>query len=166
MEGVRIEPARMADADRIADLWVALAAGQRAHGSSLLAEANRSVARDAVARHVVTGGLVVARDRDDIRGFVMFAPETGSYEQDVERGIVRNLYVRPGDRGRGLGSRLLDAAEDALASEGADVVSLEAMADNEAARRFYGRAGYEEHRVELQKPLSTRESDTDSKEGE
>lgn len=166
MDGVRIESARMADADRITDLWVALAAGQRAHGSSLLAEANRAVARDAVARHVVTGGLVVARDGEDILGFVMFAPETGSYEQDVERGIVRNLYVRPGDRGRGLGARLLDAAEDALASEGADVVSLEAMADNEGARRFYERAGYEEHRVELQKPVSTRESDTDSREGE
>lgn len=166
MDGVRIERAKMDDADRLADLWVALAAGQRAHGSSLRAEENRAVARDAVARHIVTGGLLVGRDEEGIRGFVMFAPEAGSYEQDVERGVIRNLYVRPADRGNGLGGRLLAAAEEELAAEGADVASLEAMADNEDARQFYERAGYEEHRVELEKPLGAGENDTDSREGE
>jgi len=37
------------------------------------------------------------------------------------------------------------------------VVALETMADNEAARRFYRRHGYEPHRIELE-----RESDTHS----
>lgn len=166
MERVTIEPATMADADRLADLWVALAAGQRAHGSSLRTDANRTVAREAVAGHIVTGDVLVARRDGDIRGFVMVALETGSYEQDVERGIVRNLYVQPTDRGRGIGGRLLAAAEEALASVGADAVSLEAMADNEDARRFYERAGYGEHRVVFEKRLGAGESDTDSKEGE
>ncbi|WP_313695407.1 GNAT family N-acetyltransferase [Halorarum halobium] len=166
MDGVTIEAATMEDADRLTDMWVSLAAGQRAHGSSLRADANRAVARDAVARHVVAGGLLLARGSDGICGFVMFGPETGSYEQDVERGVIRNLYVRPADRDRGIGSRLLAAAEATLADEGADVASLEAMAANEDARRFYDRAGYEEHRIELEKPLGAAESDTDSKEGE
>ena len=166
MDGVTIEAAVMDDADRVADLWVELAASQRAYGSSLRAEANHSVARDAVARHVITGGVLLARRDGRVRGFVMFAPETGSYEQDVERGVVRNLFVLPADRGEGIGGSLLAAAEEALAAEGADVVSLEAMAGNGNARRFYERAGYEEHRIEFQKELGTGESDTDSREAE
>ncbi|QLG62451.1 GNAT family N-acetyltransferase [Halorarum salinum] len=166
MEGVTVEPATMDDVDALADRWVALAAGQRAHGSSLLADENRPVARDAVARHVVTGGLLVARGPDGVRGFVMFAPETGSYEEDVDRGVVTNLYVDPEHREGGLGGRLLAEAEAALAAEGADVVSLEAMADNRAARRFYAGAGYHEHRITFEKRLGTGENDTDSREGE
>ena len=45
--------------------------------------------------------------------------------------------------------------------EGRFVVSLEAMAANERARRFYERHGYRPHRVELEKPAR---NDTHSKE--
>ena len=155
--GVALEPATTDDVDRLADLWVDLARDQRAHGSHLRADANRSAVRETVARHVVTGGLLVARvDADDgLVGFVMFGPETGSYEQDVSRGVVQNIYVVPGWQRRGIGSALLSAAEDALRDAGADAVVLETMADNEAARAFYRRHGYEPHRVELEKQTDT-----------
>lgn len=90
---------------------------------------------------------------EGVLGFVMFGLETGGYEQDVTRGVVHNLYVRPPHRDRGVGSALLDAAESALAERGADVVSLEAMLANQAAVRFYRRNGYRCHRVELEKDL-------------
>lgn len=164
-DDIVVEAAGAGDAERVADLWVDLAAGQREYGSHLRADTNRAVARDAATRHAVTGGLRVARAPDgDLVGFVTFAPETGSYEQDVERGTVHNLYVRPAFRDRGVGGRLLAAAEAALAAAGADVVSLEVMADNAGARRFYARAGYEPHRVEVEKPLDGARSDTDSRE--
>jgi ribosomal protein S18 acetylase RimI-like enzyme len=153
---MEVEPATMDDVDAVADLWVSLARGQRAHGSHLRSEANRATVRDAVSRHVVTGGVLVARD-PSVVGFVMFGPEAGTYEQDVSRGVVHNLFVRSGHRGEGVGGDLLAAAEARLAAEGADVVALEVMADNDAARRFYGRAGYRPHRVELEKRV---ESDT------
>ncbi|MFB6221685.1 MAG: N-acetyltransferase family protein [Halolamina sp.] len=159
---MEIEPATMEEADRLADLWVELARDQRAHGSHLDPETNRASVREGLARHIVTGGVFVARAADGrLAGFVQFAPEEGSYEQDVERGVVENLYVRPEHRGEGVGSELLARAEQALLDAGADRVGLEVLADNEGARRFYARHGYEPHRVELEK---SPESDNHTKE--
>lgn len=162
---VTIEAGDAADTDAIAELWVALATDQRAYGSHLLAEENREQIRDAIARHVVLDGLRVARPESEdsdlpIVGFVMFDVETGAYEQDVDRGIVRNLFVRPGHRDEGIGGALLSAAEEALADAGADVVALEAMFSNEDARRFYMNQGYYPHRVEFEKRVG---NDTHSK---
>ena len=157
---VRIEPATLGDVDALVDCWVELARGQRAYDSHLAAEGNRTPVREALAQHVVTDGVRVARD-DGVVGFVMFSIESGTYEQTVTRGVVHNLFVVPEARRQGVGSALLAAAEEALAASGADVVSLEAMAANDAARRFYERHGYRTHRVELEKPTR---SDTHSKE--
>lgn len=171
---VAVEAGGMDDAAAAADLWVELARGQRAHGSHLLPDANREVARDAVARAVVSGGLCVARVAGEpapggpdsaaergVVGFVTHGTESGSYEQDTLRGTVYNLYVRPAYRGAGVGARLLGRAEAALADAGAEVVTLEAMADNDGARRFYERHGYGPHRVEFEKPLGADGSDSD-----
>jgi ribosomal protein S18 acetylase RimI-like enzyme len=150
-------------AGEIADLWVELARAQRAFGSHLHAESNRATIREAVVRHIISGGLLVARDEDAIIGFVMFGPETERYEQDVSRGIVRNIVVRPKYRNEGIGAELLSAAESELRDADFEVVSLSVLSDNEAARRFYARQGYEPHRIDLEKPL---ESDTDKTERE
>lgn len=154
-------------AEHLAAWWVALADEQQAYGSHLLGEPNRTLIREAMARHIVTEGLLVARrdppndvsevseadDGEGIVGFVMFGPETGSYEQSVDRGIVENVYVHPDHRSQGIGTLLLDAAERALAESGVDRVALETMADNEAARRLYARRGYSPHRIELEAPI-------------
>ena len=163
----QIEPATAADVDAVTDMWVALAAGQREHGSTLRAEANRETVREWVAQSVVTGDLLVARDPDpvagtdgransnetEVVGFVGFSLERGNYERDAVRGTVSNLYVAPERRGEGIGAALLDAAERALSEAGADRVALEALADNDRARAFYADRGYGPHRVELTRSL-------------
>jgi ribosomal protein S18 acetylase RimI-like enzyme len=160
---VRVEPATTSDVDALADLWVELVAGQREHGTHLRAAPNRSAARDVLAQYVAVDDVLVARD-GPIVGFVMFYVETGLFDQDATRGIVENVYVRPGSRGRGVGSELLAAAEDALTDDGADVIALSVMAANERAREFYRDHGYEPHRVTLEKPIEdVPESDTHSK---
>jgi ribosomal protein S18 acetylase RimI-like enzyme len=181
---IRVEAATLADVDTLVDQWVDLARGQRAYDSHLAAETNRTPVREALARYVVADGVRVAReDRDDggddgdgdgddgaggegagdggLLGFVMFGPEQGDYEQTLTRGVIHNLFVVPAVRGEGVGSALLGAAERALAHTGVDAVSLEAMAANDGARRFYERHGSRPHRVELEKRLG---SDTHSKE--
>lgn len=100
----------------------------------------------------------------DLVGFVMFDLEAGAYVQDVSRGVVRNLYVRPERRGDGIGEALLTTAEAALNDAGADVVTLEAMATNERAHSFYSDLGYTPHRIEFEKRLGeTEENDTHTK---
>ena len=156
---VAIEAPGADAAETVTDLWVALAAGQREHGSHILAEANRARIRERLLRHAVNDTLLVAR-AEDVVGFVTVEREGGTYAQDDTRGVVTNLYVRPEHRGDGVGSMLLEAAENRLRKLGADAIALEVMADNEAARRFYRRAGYDPHRVELEKSV---ESDTHTK---
>ncbi|WP_144923385.1 GNAT family N-acetyltransferase [Halorubrum salsamenti] len=152
---VRVTPATVDDVDPVTDLWIALAEDQQAHGSTLLAEGNRTAVREWVARSVVTGELLVACDGDgDTIGFVGFALDRGGYERDRTRGVVSNLFVVPEWRGEGIGADLLDAAERALRQEGAETVALEALAANDRAREFYAERGYEPHRVELTKSLA------------
>jgi ribosomal protein S18 acetylase RimI-like enzyme len=156
-DGPSVEPARMADCDELASLWVSLADGQRDHGSHLLAEPNRTRARDSIAGHVVSDGVRVVREgpteTGTVVGFVTFSAGTEGYEQDRTRGRVENLFVRPDHRDEGIGSALLAAAEAALAARGCEAVTLEVLADNAAARRFYRRAGYGDHRVEMEREL-------------
>ncbi|KAB1198842.1 MULTISPECIES: N-acetyltransferase [Haloferax] len=159
---MRVSVAEMSALDTLSDLWVELANGQRAFGSHLFAGANRTPIRVSLARHITFDGVLVAHDEsDDIVGFVMFEVESGTYEQDVTRGTVSNLFVVPERRGEGVGSRLLSAAEERLRDAGAEVVGLDVMAANESARRFYRRHGYRPHRIELEKSI---QNDTHSKE--
>lgn len=164
---VAVEPGRIEEADAVADLWVELATDQREYGSHLLAAENFEAIRDVFARHAVAGELLLARDEDadddrgEMVGFVTFGIDSARFSEDVTRGVVENLFVIPERRGEGIGSDLLTAAERRLVASGADVLSLEAMADNEAAVRFYRRHGYSPHRVELEKSV---ESDTLTKE--
>jgi len=159
-EPVRIEAATRDRADALADLWVRLADEQQAYGSHLLSDGNREAVREIILRHVVTDRLSVALVDETVVGFVTFDVETGYFEQDVTRGVIEHLYVAPDYRDAGIGSDLVARAERALSEREVDVISLEVMADNEAARRFYRRHGYRPHRMEMEKPA---QSDTHSK---
>ncbi|GGM64432.1 ribosomal protein S18 acetylase RimI-like enzyme [Halarchaeum rubridurum] len=164
-DGVRIEAATMDDLDALVDRWVALVADQRDYGTHLLAAENRTTARDVLSQYVATDRVFVARPAgtETPVGFVMFHPESGLYDEDVTRGVVDNVYVDPAYRERGIGSALLDAAEDALSEADVDVLSIAVMADNERARALYEERGYRPQRHVLEKP---RESDTHTKEGD
>lgn len=194
---MRIEPATAADLDDLVDAWVDLADTQRRHGSHLAASANREAVRPLLAHHVVSGSVLVARreggdgggDGDSgatdraapgLLGFVNFGLEEGALDSDATRGIVHNLYVHPSARGEGVGSALLSAAEAALAERGADVVAIEALWENEGARRLYRRRGYAPHRMQFERVAEqdvsgeseqgdvdgeTRKSDTNTRDG-
>ena len=154
----------MSAVDTLADLWVELARDQRAYGSHLLPEENRTRIRESLASHVITDGVRVARDPDadpSVVGFVMFGLESDSYERDAVRGTVENVFVRPARRNAGVGAALMDAAEASLAARGADAVSLEAMAANAAGIRFYRRRGYDAHRVVMEKSLDDEDAGRD-----
>jgi ribosomal protein S18 acetylase RimI-like enzyme len=158
---VTVAFAESADAGVLADRWVDLAADQRQYGSHLLADENRRRVRETMLNHVVTNTALVARRDDDVVGFVTFGQESESFQQDVTRGVVHNIYVAADHRGEGIGSALLATAERTLADRGVDTVGLQAMATNEAARSFYRRHGYEPHRVELEKSTGSDTLTTD-----
>jgi len=177
---MRVEPATTADVDAVVDAWVALAGTQREHGSHIGASSNRETVRPLLSHHVVAGSVLVARAEESgdvgggergILGFTNFGIEEGALDADAVRGIVYNLYVVAEARGEGVGSALLDAAEDALIERGADVLAIEALWANEDARRLYEERGYEPHRVQFEREVEgdgepkTGENDTNSRGG-
>lgn len=155
--GVTIERPTMQQVDTVVDLWVDLARDQRDHSSHLEAESNRDRIRESISRQIALTEIHVARTGDAFVGFVMYSIEGSTFERSADRGVIQNLYVVPAYRDRGVGSRLLETAERELETAGADVLTLEVMAPNEDARRFYRRHGYDSHRLTLEKPT---ENDT------
>lgn len=152
---MRIDAPEPDETETIAELWVRLARGQRAFGSHLTSETNRTRIEESMAHYVAEGNLLVAREDDSLVGFAMFSIEQRLYVADETRGLVHNVFVVPERRGEGIGSALMERAEAALADQGATVIALEALAENEAARRFYTERGYRPHRIEFEKRAET-----------
>lgn len=65
--------------------------------------------------------------------------------------LVDELIVAEGERGRELGSRLLEHALSYCRRQGCVEVEVSTEADNVAARRFYARYGFEEQGLLLEK---------------
>jgi len=81
---------------------------------------------------------LVAEEAGRIVGFVVYTVR-GTF---VHSGYVRSVAVAPEAQGRGVGARLMDAAEAAILVYGPNVFLLVATW-NAGARRFYERRGYQ-----------------------
>jgi len=57
-------------------------------------------------------------------------------------GVIDEIYIRPGVRGRGIGSEVLLALPNALAKAGLKALHLEVARDNPRARKLYGKLGF------------------------
>lgn len=105
------------------------------------------------------GSMVPALERllgDPAIGFGLLAREAAggpvvgyglaTMGYDVEYGgadaFVTELYVAPGQRGRGVGRGLLDALVAALAARGACAIHLMVRPENAAARALYAGRGF------------------------
>jgi len=68
-------------------------------------------------------------------------------------GVLHDIIVDPGQRGRGVGRMLLDAALGFLASRGAPRAVLSTAARNEPAQRLFARAGFRNTMIEMTREL-------------
>ena len=93
----------------------------------------------------------VAEDDNGIAGFALARRKRGTW------GELTDLYVRPGARGRGLGTEMTNAAAGALRELGATHVVLSVLARNREARAFYERRGFSEEGLRLVAELSALE---------
>ncbi|MDH6284263.1 GNAT family N-acetyltransferase [Prescottella agglutinans] len=87
----------------------------------------------------VSAGLFVAEDELNIVGFVYLQPTSDG------RVLLDNLHAAPDQRGRGVGSQLIDKglAWAATAFAGSQVY-LEVLRDNTAAIAFYEHLGWKQ----------------------
>jgi ribosomal-protein-alanine N-acetyltransferase len=82
---------------------------------------------------------IAEQPEDKLAGFVIF--ERASRQHPV--GHIVTLDIDPVERRRGLGTLLMQTAEEQLKQEGTDVLSLEVAENNPAARQFYRSLGFE-----------------------
>jgi GNAT superfamily N-acetyltransferase len=75
-------------------------------------------------------------------GFVSAGPSRDQDDAGKNVGEVYAIYLEPAAWGHGLGSDLLEAAEDDLSLRGMKTVTLWVLEGNPRARRFYEIAGY------------------------
>ena len=87
------------------------------------------------------GQILVMRDNSQVLAMVslLFHPSTAL---GARVAVLEDFVVRPDCRGRGLGSRLLDAAVELARAQGCRRVTLLTDHDNAAAQRLYARHGF------------------------
>jgi ribosomal protein S18 acetylase RimI-like enzyme len=108
------------DRDRFAEQWA------------------RSLTKPADARNRV----LVALERNDVRGFAVTGPGTDPDADPVTDGEIAELLVDSAARDRGHGSRLLQAAADTLRQDRFQRAVMWLRADDDLARRFLTDAGW------------------------
>jgi ribosomal protein S18 acetylase RimI-like enzyme len=124
-----LRAATVADADSIADVY--LRSRKELVACAPLAHPDGDVRGWIRDRLIPAGRATVAVAEGQVVGFL--AVSTG-----VGASWIDHLYVRPDHVGRGIGSRLLDAALRELAQP----IRLYTFQENQRARRFYERRGF------------------------
>lgn len=97
--------------------------------------------------------LFVAEHDGQRAGFVLMLDAMPDEVTRMPQGFVAYMAVEPSLHRRGIGSRLLAAAEDEARRRGLPYMGLMVTEDNAAARALYERAGYLTERRLLCKPL-------------
>jgi ribosomal protein S18 acetylase RimI-like enzyme len=90
------------------------------------------------------GRLWVMDDGGEVIGYLLLAFGF-SLEFRGRDAFVDELYVAPGQRGRGLGTRALSLAAEACRDLGVRALHLEVERNKESAQELYRRAGFVDH---------------------
>ena len=126
-----IRPYREADEAAVLALWQAC---------GLTRPWNPPAADIAFLRSSDHGEILLAEEAGEIVGSVMVG-------HDGHRGWVYYLAVSPALQKRGLGRRLMHAAEEWLTARGVRKCELMIRNSNKAAAGFYGKLGYDREPV-------------------
>ena len=86
--------------------------------------------------------VLVALERNRVVGFAITSPASDPDCDPVADGEIAELTVQPGERGKGHGSRLLQAAADTLLADRFTRAVLWLRADDDALRAFVDSAGW------------------------
>jgi len=86
--------------------------------------------------------VLVALERNDVRGFAVTGPCTDPDADQVVDGEIVELAVAPGARGQGHGSRLLQACADTLRQDRFTRAVRWLPSGDDATRRFLVEAGW------------------------
>ncbi len=130
---LRIRAFRIGDYDRVMDLWAA--------GGLPLKPRGRD-SRESIAKQIGLPNVRFLVARDGAGGRVV---GTVLATHDGRKGWINRLAVDAALRRRGVGARLVRAAEDWLASEGMDILACLIEDGNVVSMSVFEALGYKKH---------------------
>ncbi|MEF8873425.1 MAG: GNAT family N-acetyltransferase [Candidatus Thermoplasmatota archaeon] len=154
---VKLRKAQRDDLDQITEMWYKLA---KMHEDIVQGYDLSQDARDAW-REFVENGLkrknmctFVAED-EELVGFlnVVIRERLGIFE-DTEIGMILDVFIKKERRGKGIGSDLLNKAENWIKSKGIDAAVITVSPVNEKAVDFWEDKGYETYLLKKRAELS------------
>ena len=86
--------------------------------------------------------VLVALERNRVVGFAITSPASDPDCDPIVEGELSEVTVDPGERGKGHGSRLLQAAVDTMLADRFERAVLWSMAGDDALRAFLTEAGW------------------------
>jgi len=105
----------------------------------------------------IPGEILVAElDTGEVVGYVALqpnVPQEEAHEVFYHYAYVSDIVVLDSQRGNGVGSALLNSAENYARAAGATVIRMGVLAGNQPARRLYAECGYDERELLLEKSL-------------
>lgn len=152
-----------ADADR--PLIIGFMAGLQDFERSM--EPNRRPGAEMAARHLAVledwaaehpgGSNLVAEVQGQVIGWALSAVEVGMGfmvpESTRLAGLISDLWVEPEQRGKGIATALIHAAEARFVAEGIKRIEIAAVADNARAIALYRKLGFAPYELMLGKTL-------------
>ncbi len=102
------------------------------------------------------GEIFVAERSGELVGYAcVFSQMLNDDPDEIEYkyAFVSELAVSPGERGKGLGTRLLDACREHAANYEVQYFRIGVLTGNEGARRLYQNYGFKPRTMELEMPL-------------
>lgn len=152
-----IMPIGLERLDALRPLWLALHQHHRDLGSAPLVadDAASWAARRDLYRMLLAedrGFLLGAFAGDALVGYAAVRLSSGpddTFPIGDRAAEIYSLVVAPDARGRGVGSRLLDAVDERLAAFGIAATSVAAMVENAEAIRLYQRRGFAPREIVL-----------------
>jgi GNAT superfamily N-acetyltransferase len=153
--GVTIAFGCTADIELLRPFWLALRRIHQEVGPELAPHVSDETSwgrRRALYEHCLESPdalLLLVRRDSDLVGCAMVAVEPDgdvlcrdTWEVGAKVAELETMYLVPEERGRGLGSLLLDAVEAGLQSRGISDLAIGAVPGNTGAMRFYERRGF------------------------
>lgn len=119
------------DAKRLAEIYLHSRKTELSYAP--LAHSDDSVKEWIANSLIPSGGVTVAEENGGLKGFIAVSDD-GTY------GWIDHVYLEPAATGLGIGGKLIDRAKQTLRSP----IRLYTFQQNEGARRFYQRHGFQE----------------------
>ena len=154
---VEIRPMELGDLEALVGFWADMSGDPRVSGLFYPpTEENKARWRSWVLKvHEEDEDQVLVAEADGLLvGFILFRIRTDMPLWTPHRvAIIYDLYVRPGWRRKGIATKLVLRALEAMGRRGVDHVRVTALASNEPAIRLYRKLGFREYGITFSKEL-------------